>query len=80
MLCFVIASASASASVIASELSKIWVRSGLREILFPGLGSGVKKAPDPGSGSATLNQCWRIHSRHRYLRYLLKIRVADLLH
>jgi hypothetical protein len=50
---------------IVSKLSKIWVWDPGSEILDPGSGKnllripdpGVKKAPDPGSGSATLKQC-----------------------
>jgi len=42
---------------IVTKLSKIWVwdpRSGIRKNLFRIPDPGVKKAPDPGSGSATL--------------------------
>ncbi len=42
-------------SKIVTKLSKIWIwdpRSGIRKKPIPDL--GVKKAPDPGSGSATL--------------------------
>jgi hypothetical protein len=62
----------------ASKLPEIWVRSGIRKILFSDLGSKGQKAPDPGSGCATLNQCLRIYNRHRYPRYLLKIQVSEL--
>jgi hypothetical protein len=40
-----------------TKLSKIWVwnpRSGIRKKPIPDSDPGVKKAPDPGSGSATL--------------------------
>jgi hypothetical protein len=43
---------------IYNMLSNIWVwdpRSGIRKNLFRIPDPGVKKAPDPGSGSATLN-------------------------
>ncbi len=40
---------------IVTKLSKIWVRDpGSGKNLFPIPDPGVKKAPDPGSGSATL--------------------------
>jgi hypothetical protein len=42
---------------IVSKFSKIWVwdpRSGIRKKAIPD--PGVKKAPDPGSGSATLRK------------------------
>jgi hypothetical protein len=47
---------------IVNKLSKIWVWDPGSEIRYPGSGKnlfripdqGVKKAPDPGSGSATL--------------------------
>jgi hypothetical protein len=44
---------------IVTKLSKIWVwdpRSGIRKNLFRIPDPGVKKAPDPGSGPATLKQ------------------------
>jgi hypothetical protein len=47
---------------IGTKLSKIWVwdpRSGIRKNPFRIPDSGVKKAPDPGSGSATLNYWMR---------------------
>jgi hypothetical protein len=42
---------------IVTKLSKIWVwdpRSGIRKKPIPNPGSRGQKAPDPGSGSATL--------------------------
>ncbi len=48
---------------IVTKLSKIWVwdpRSGIRKNLFQIPDPGVKKAPDPGSRSATLPLFYRI--------------------
>jgi hypothetical protein len=54
---------------IVNKLSKIWVwdpRSGIRKKPIP----GVKKAPDPGSGSATLVSRSRSHNYELRLRLL----------
>ncbi len=45
---------------IVTKLSKIWVRDPGSEIPDP----GVKKAPDPGSGSATLTQTFTFYQKN----------------
>ncbi len=53
---------------IVTKLSKIWVRDqGSGKNLFRIPDPGVKKAPDPGSGSATLVRIWNIFTLGKIL-------------
>jgi hypothetical protein len=57
--------------IIVTKLSKIWVWDpGSGKNQFRILDSGVKKAPDPGSGSATLPKTPFLQSKQFPVRYL----------